>query len=313
MLRFLVLTLGLCVACSTSTTGSSGGGSSSSSSGSADAGPTPIAAADYCEATASVFCPFYLRCGRMAVTTEAECLTAFVEACNARYEPRYLALVNVGMLTLSADGVEACRAHLQAVACEAQPRDLDGPCGAMWVGTRPVTSDCGLDVESLVCGAGTSCVLGLDFCGSCEPLLPSGAACGNGEGTCGNQAACVNNVCEPRAQAGASCANGERCVSGTACDGTRCLGPNYVGLGDACDQANRCPYMAQCVGGVCVAQVLQGNGCNPSTPCASGWCNSSVCAAPKPDGQPCTAADQCQSGVCSMGSCASLPGRCFSP
>ncbi len=311
MSRCVVLCAVFSLACSTSTT-TTGGGSTSSSGAVPDAG-APILAADYCESTAEVFCPFYVRCGRMAVSNETECRATFVEACNARYEPRYLALVNAGLLTLSTSGVHACRQHLATVACAAQPRDLDGPCAGMWVGTQPVGSDCGLDVESLVCGAGASCVLGLDFCGSCQALLAPGAACGNGEGTCGQDATCANNNCEARAAAGASCANGERCVTGTTCVSGVCLGPSYVAVGQGCDQANRCPYKAQCVGGTCVAQVLQGQACGASTPCASGYCNNAVCVEPKADGQPCSASDQCSSGVCSMGSCASLPGRCFQP
>jgi hypothetical protein len=308
MRRFSVLLAVGCLSCSTP-----GGGSSSSSGGGvADAG-APVRAEDYCEATADVFCPFYLRCGRMAVANAAECHTAFVEACNARYEPRYVALVDAGLLTLSTEGVEACRRHLTTVECAAQPRDLDGPCGGMWLGTQPVGADCGLDVESLVCGTGASCVLGLDFCGSCRVLVAAGGACGGGEGTCGPTGACVNSVCEERVPAGAPCAGGGTCVSGTTCVAGVCLGPTVVTVGAACDQAHRCPYKSQCVASTCVAQVLQGEACGAVSPCASGYCSAGICAAPHANGEACSAPDQCSSGVCSMGLCASLPGHCFTP
>jgi hypothetical protein len=103
--------------------------------GTGDGGTGVIPAADYCATIVDFFCPFYVRCGRMAVDTVDECRAQFLEGCEGRYGPRYAGLEEAGLLTLSKSGVEACEAHLDAVACEDQLRDLDGPCGTMWQGT----------------------------------------------------------------------------------------------------------------------------------------------------------------------------------
>ena len=50
----------------------------------------------YCERLVGPFCDFYLRCGRMAASTAAECREVFLETCNLRYEPQYGALVAAG-------------------------------------------------------------------------------------------------------------------------------------------------------------------------------------------------------------------------
>ena len=74
---------------------SSSGGGASVDAGKPDA-PREDAgvarAVDYCESIVDFFCPFYLRCGRIAESDLASCRQTFLETCNAVYEPRYVAL-----------------------------------------------------------------------------------------------------------------------------------------------------------------------------------------------------------------------------
>lgn len=285
--------------------------------GDADAGAAaPPSASEYCEHIEPFFCDFYLRCGRMAgVTTTEECRAVFQEQCNARYEPRYAALERASLLRLDADGIEACRAHLADVPCEEQIRDLDGPCGAMWIGAQAEGGACGFDVESLVCAPGSECTLGLDFCGECRPLQGEGEPCGDAAEesvTCGTNASCEDGRCVARVAVGDPCTPDDRCVIGASCDETLdlCVGPTYVGLGESCDQTRRCPYKSHCAG-VCVEDVMLEESCATTT-CASGWCGADdVCQALLPAGGTCASSAQCSSGLCLDGVCRDLPGPCF--
>ncbi|MFT7622538.1 MAG: hypothetical protein ACI9WU_001711, partial [Myxococcota bacterium] len=71
--------------------------------------PDAVPAVEYCERGADVFCDFYVRCGRMAAPDVATCHSTFVQACNARFEPIYVALEQRGLLTLSPAGLAACK------------------------------------------------------------------------------------------------------------------------------------------------------------------------------------------------------------
>lgn len=276
--------------------------------GGADAALT---AAGYCEATAADFCAFYLRCGRVIAEDQARCEAYFLAACNELYEPRYVALERAGLLELSAAGVEACRAHLSTVRCEEQLRDLDGPCAAMWRGSSPAGSACGLDVESFVCGSGTRCVLSLDLCGTCVAEVADGEACGSGMATCGPVSECRGGRCSARARIGEACGSERSCLLGARCAEGTCAAPQVVGAGEACDAARRCAYGASCVGGRCVAGGVLGDGCSAAQPCAVGRCAEGRCAPLLPDGAACTASLECADGPCAMGRCRALPSACL--
>lgn len=294
------------------------GETESAATSTVDAGaPTTLRADEYCERIVSFFCPFYVRCGRMAgVSSVAACEGVFLEQCNATYEPRYVDLEEAGLLVLHEEGIEACAAHLEQTACEAQVRDLDGPCGEMWRGTQPAGGTCAFDVESLVCAPGTACSLGLDLCGECRAIVPLGAPCGSAATApvnCGAAASCVDDRCVGHVALGDPCASGERCALGTQCIGGVCQGPVYVDLNEPCDQLRRCGYKSHCEGGVCVADALLGESC-AETNCASGYCAvDERCEERSAPGRPCSTSAQCDSGLCQGGVCRSLPGTCFDP
>ncbi|MCK6544923.1 hypothetical protein L6R52_03585 [Myxococcota bacterium] len=280
--------------------------------GTADATPDAgaLAAADYCETTATAFCAFYLRCGRVSAADQPSCERYFAAACGSYYEPRYAALEAAGLLALDAAGVETCRAHLASVSCDDQIRDLDGPCAAMWRGTSPAGSACGLDVESFVCAPGARCVLGLDLCGTCVVEAADGAPCGSGVATCAATSECTDGLCTARARIGERC-DDRSCVLGGRCTNGTCTAPAIVGVDAACDRDRRCAYGASCVGGRCVAGGMIGDACAPSSPCAVGRCAGGTCAPLLAAGERCTSSLECADGTCTMGQCDPLPGACF--
>lgn len=274
-----------------------------------DAAPPPPQPTDYCEATVDVFCPFYLRCGRMAVPDVETCRAVFLENCNAVYEPVYAALADAGQLALDPAAIARCGAHLDQVECSAQIFDLDGPCGDIWTGQAPADAPCGPGIESFVCAPGAACVLGLDFCGVCEAAGEIGAACVD-EVRCVANARCVEGTCRARALPGAACGEAG-CVLGARCVDGICAGPARAAVGESCANRERCPYKAECVGGVCVEAGRIGAPCDAMTPCASGACDGGVCVAPNPPGAPCEGGATCQGGICD-GTCQPIPGQCFS-
>ena len=251
----------------------------------ADAG---YAATSYCETIVGFFCPFYVRCGRMAVADVDACRAPFLESCEAKYEPVYAALVDAGLLRASAEGVAACRAHLDDVACAEQPLDLDGPCAGMWVGTQPAGASCGFDVESFVCDPTTTCVLGLDLCGTCRTVVPLDAACGGDlDVACARDATCSDGACVARTRSAAT----------------------YVDEGDACDFERRCRYLNRCVDGRCARQGLLDEACGPAG-CASGWCDDGTCAPLRDEGDACAASAECRT-ACVDDACRGVPSSCF--
>jgi hypothetical protein len=283
-----------------------------------DAGPAAdgLAASDYCETIVDFFCPYYLRCGRMAVDDVAQCRAVFLEACNARYEPSFVSLADAGLLVLDADGVAACRDHLEDVPCEEQLLDLDGPCSTMWRGTQAVGEACGFDVESFTCAPGAACVLDLTLCGTCERVVDDGQRCDTEGVTCARDSECKDGVCTARKKVGEACTANDRCVLGATCvlDGAAgtCQGPAYVGVGDACDFDNRCPYASSCRGGVCTASAELGQSCDDATACDSGFCGEDgSCVALVAQGGACSESAECQTGVCIEGRCSSLPSACL--
>jgi hypothetical protein len=286
-----------------------------------DAGPGDAGAADadvvaasgYCEAIVDFFCPYYVRCGRMAVATVDECRGVFLAECHARFEPSYVSLESAGLLSLSRAGLDACAAHLDDVSCAQQLFDLDGPCATMWQGRQPAGARCGFDIESFVCAPGTACVLDVGLCGTCRTIVDDGGGCNEETLTCAVASTCEDGECVARSRVGEPCPAGERCVLGAVCDDGVCAGPRYVGVGDACDNfEGRCPFRAECRAGQCRLAVAIGDACDATTPCdASGSCSGGVCVELVAQGGACEEADACQTGVCAEGHCSVIPGACF--
>jgi len=283
----------------------------------ADAGPAPLpvqpAASDYCELSAAFFCDFYVRCGRMAVDTVAECLEIFGPACNAAYEPQYVAHAEAGLLRLDGPGLAACEAHLAVVDCEAQVFDLDGACAGVWVGLSPAGAPCAPGIGSFVCAAGTACVLDLSFCGTCEPAAQTNAACGPAAGDlrCLPADRCADGLCIARTPPGGACVAREDCVVAADCvDGT-CRTFSRAAAGEACDAFRRCPYHSTCVGGTCVVNRRQGEACARGEACDGGRCADGVCVPFGGTDAACADSGECLSGQCESGRCTAPLASCF--
>ncbi len=278
-----------------------------------DAGPAaPRGAADYCEAIEPFFCGFYVRCGRMDVDTAAACKPAFLTSCNQVFEPRYVDLEAAGLITLDVAGIDSCRQHLETVACDQQIQELDGPCADMWRGQQPAGATCGLDVEYFVCAPDAACVLGLDFCGDCRPLVEIDGACSPGTDTCRSDAFCDAGTCRARVRNGEACGTADRCLTGAVCDAGTCTPPTYVARGEACDQRRRCPYLTACVAGTCQPTADAGEPCASDGACEVGYCDAGgACQAPRATDEPCDRAGQCASGLCDGTTCQPRPSACI--
>lgn len=291
-----------------------GAGGTTATGGGGAGGDAPFGAAVYCEAIVDFFCDFYVRCGRMAVDSVEACRDPFLETCNAGIEHRYVDLEDAGLLSLDADGLAACEAHLDQVACEQQVFELTGPCAGVWRGHQPAGAACGLDVESFVCAPTTACVLGLDLCGECRTTAPIGGDCSASDTTCAADAFCDAGQCRARIQIGQPCGTDDRCVLGGSCESGACVGRTFVAVGESCDADRRCPYLAACIAGTCVQAARLGESCAQDALCESGRCGASgVCEAPLADGAPCSTGAHCASGSCDGQTCQPLPSGCFTP
>ncbi len=266
---------------------------------------------DYCERSVDFFCDYYVRCGRMAVADVAACRVAFLETCNARYEPHYAALEAAGWLRLSRLGLEACAAHLATVTCSAQIFDLDLGCAQVWQGRRPAGAACGLGVESFICDADATCVIGMDFCGTCRAAAVIDAPCG-GELTCEAAARCIEGTCRERVPPGSACDATTPCKVGSSCQDGRCADYVVVALDEACDASRRCPYLSQCVSGVCRATGLHDAPCDAQRPCAAGRCVQGLCVDFLDPGATCSASAECRSGRCVNQRCDDYLSACVS-
>jgi hypothetical protein len=319
---FVAVVVGTNAACpqsSTPTIDGAGGdeGEGDEGEGDADAGDA-LPGDRYCEELVDVFCPFYLRCGRMNVEDLAACRAAFPSSCEAKFEPRFAPLVAAGLLTLSAEGLEACVAHLEDVPCNEQFFELSGPCAAIWRGNVEAGGTCGLDVETFVCAPGTTCTLDLSFCGVCATVLPVGAPCrdANGEplpGDCGPTAECADDdVCVARPTSGQRCdPDGVPCALPARCaDDGVCREPEVVAVGAACDSARRCPYFATCSAGRCAPLVGVGAACVDDGDCEASWCADGVCVELLPGDAVCVRSAQCGSAACVDGACKDFAPLC---
>jgi hypothetical protein len=279
----------------------------------AEVEPMPATARDYCETTREMFCAYYMRCGRINAASYEACLTIFDETCNAVYEPHYVALEDDGRLMLSEEGIDVCREHLETLECSTQIFDLDGPCAAVWVGRSAPGLPCGPGIGSFVCSEGSTCVLDLSFCGTCQATVEVGEPCGPDVGRCEETATCVEGTCVRRGRPGDACGESSPCALSASCVDGVCRRYNVVAVGDVCDANNRCPYNAVCVGGRCQSQAGIGEACAQPGQCRSGYCDvgAGECKPLQTAGTACTSSLQCVSGVCASGQCDALPSACF--
>ncbi len=277
--------------------------------GESDGEDDAVPATRYCEELAPIFCPFYLRCGRMAVDDEAACRVAFAESCEAAFEPRFTPLAAAGLLQLTQAGLDACAAHISASSCDEQLLELSGPCAQVWQGNVAAGGACGLDADSFVCAPGTFCALDLSLCGVCEVVRELGTACDDDASACGPAGFCDGGVCVARGAVGDACSDDSvPCVLPARCDGAVCREPAVVAVGDACDFAQRCPYRSRC-DDVCVATAGHGGSCATDDDCDAGFCDGGVCVAVFAAGDACVDDVECAAG-CADDVCQEFTSAC---
>ena len=247
----------------------------------------------------------------MAVDSMDECREVFLETCNERYEPIYVALVDAGLLSLSSEGTESCKEHLRSVECDRQVFDLDEGCSQMWIGAGGEGAPCSVGIESFVCGPALSCEIGPSLCGECRTSAFLGKRCVN-DPDCIGDYICIDGECAPRGRPGDDCEESSQCAVGTRCDENVCRSFIRARVGEPCDQIRRCPYRSVCSGGVCVKTHALGEPCTPNVGCMSGFCDE-VCQPLKPIGAPCQFAMECRHARCTDGRCGPSVSECLTP
>jgi len=274
-------------------------------------GDGTLPAEQYCAFAADVFCPFYLRCGRIAELDAAGCQTTFLETCRQLYQPRYVALEQAGLLQLSIAGLTACGQYLTSVECDHQLLDLEGPCRAIWSGRSAFGEPCGISLDSFVCDSATTCIVGMDLCGTCQAAAPTGGNCST-DLHCRYPDLCVDTQCVGAVFPGDACSDVQRCIAGASCNNNLCVARQFVGPGATCDSARRCVYRATCLGGSCSRDALLGEACSAGARCASGYCAASGRCEPfgAPDAG-CDSGATCLASSCTSGRCDSLVSACL--
>lgn len=269
-------------------------------------------ASNYCEMAVDIYCPYYVRCKRMAVDSIESCKKVFLEVCNEVYEPTYLALAQNNKLYLSKKGFDGCKAHLDAVSCSEQNSDLDGGCADLWRGQAEAGHACAPGIQSLICAEGSRCIVDLSFCGECRATNELSGACQSNL-DCSASAFCdeLSQQCKARAKIGEICSDQKPCIVGTSCESNKCIAPEIVSLGDECDTMHRCPYFSSCISGKCYQSALLGESCNDYQICASGYCLNGQCVEKKKENAECSAHTECESGRCLQNLCDSLTGYCL--
>jgi hypothetical protein len=269
-----------------------------------------------------------------------------------RVTPSVRAAITAGSILYDSAQAEDCLAMIEATACNpgALERRLSlALCVGVFRGSRPIGSQCGLDVEC----ASRNCVPE-EFC---DPATCCAGRCTSTRGVVGVQGACDSNACAPDATCdpatlvcvplygpGLACRGQAECAFGLVCIDT-CQPPLPAGApcalsstgwacgGDVgCDLATlhcgaRHPIGAACVPGLghCVLDAT----CDPHTatcvplprigePCPGGACASEAWCAPlPPDGSICAArapdGAQCAGDDrCASGACDN-DGLCVTP
>lgn len=164
--------------------------------------------------------------------------------------------------------------------CGVRP-GVTGPNGEQvsWACGRPKT--CQLLDQTDNCESDSECASG--FCsavfGTCEPLRPNGAPCGNSN-------ECDSQICNFGFCVGTLLPNGQGCTTDAACLSGECEG-------------------GSCQAGVCAetSSCANGDGCDFNSDCASDTCVGGVCA---PAPLPCTGSNRSEGCECDSNSdCAS--------
>jgi hypothetical protein len=300
-----------------------------------------ISFGDFPDRMLTARCVYFERCG---VTASRDHCLAFYDhfaiddvSAEAAYE--------AGKLAYDEALARACIDAFDALPCDgaAQSPDALDVCDDVITGTLAQGETCGFDRECVsdncvvpscteACCTGTCgpelappdigqpctslCVEGA-FCntsGTCQALLPQGAACSEEVCTYGNYCkgltSTTSGTCSPFPHLGEACET--ICAEVNAvCLGARCV---EVGLlGDACSSDAQCAGFYVCTAGSCALMPTRGMPCTRTCSDES-FCNGTTCEAQKPNGATCARGEECLSHWCertnATGNCTDVP-VCF--
>jgi hypothetical protein len=152
------------------------------------------------------------------------------------------------------------------------------------------------------CAVGAYCDSASSICTAVKPL---GSRC-QGTAECGDGLQCdvfATMTCVDAPHLGQPCTSSGRCGDeGLYCGNDQIC--HYVALaGEACGAGQQCSsYYTSCDTTInaCVAYPSAGGDCSLTQRCndVGSYCDGSICQAPKPNGQPCNASIDCVSGYC---------------
>jgi hypothetical protein len=286
-------------------------------------------------------CIYFERCG--LVSSRDHCLAFYNHFAIDNPSPE--AAYKAGKLAYDAALARDCIDAWGALSCDAtqQPPGALAVCDDVITGTLAQGETCAFDREcvsdncvapscSMACCPGTCgpelarpgvgdactslCVDGA-FCnasGTCQALLPRGAACSDEVCTyglyCEGLTPTTTGTCTPFPHLGDACES--YCAEVNAvCLGGRCVAVGV--LGDTCTSDAQCSGFYTCTTGTCSLMPTRGMPCTRSCSDAS-WCNGTTCEAQKPNGSTCARSEECLSHWCERtnanGTCTDVP-LCF--
>ncbi len=158
------------------------------------------------------------------------------------------------------------------------------------------------------------------YCATCQPTVPVGGACGQGE-QCADQSTCDSKtqkcVAVVKGKDGDPCDfSTKQCDTGLTCNLETMKCGARKGVGEACASSIDCQSSLACVATKCAAKVAEGGDCTSSDQCTPPLgCdpNSKKCAKHPlaAQGQPCDSFTLCDYGSCRFQSGSGTPnGTC---
>lgn len=300
--------------------GPSGGGAPGG--GGQDAGPTPVALADFCDLLARAQCTRAQTCGHIDATRFDACVRARLVVCN---DPTFAGAAYAGLVTF--DGLQArrCLDEHPAFSCVVAFGELNEPCYSVFVPDAGIGQRCSQDLRS--CREGLCRVDSSNVCAACQAFAQLNESCSGR--VCQSDLRCVGDAgmqtCVARLSDGASCSSPGQCASGqcvtrldggTFCGGLTAGEPCETFGGAVCEPASYCAgaqYRLDATqgltvvttglcaprtsdGGTCVYGQLD-TSCPGNAPCLDGRCVRPG-AFTRDAGAQCSNDRHCVSGSC---------------
>jgi hypothetical protein len=174
------------------------------------------------------------------------------EKCEARYGGTNCErqMASTGSTATAADLV-ACASAMKAQTCAARSGSLPTEC--LWRGLFPESAPCVYDQQ---CQSSRCARRSDNWCGTCQPRVPTGAVCSATERDCESGLVCAEGGCSVATQDGGTC-------KGTT--SWTCTVP--LGVGASCASGTQCEWGLVCIGSRCVPWKVRGEDCSSTPDC----------------------------------------------